>query len=103
MAVKADISIKGFTATSAYVRLMRVWGGKDENEWVGKFQIFASEAKAYPNGRGTTEAPIAPTRDFAEEINVRADYANSDPRPLVFAALKDTLAADYAGANIEDV
>jgi|SRR6185369_9005369 len=110
MAVTASLVFKGLAASAAYIRLSRVFGGKDEGQWTGAFQMYGSEAKCYPEdrtvmvgeGEDAHSEPVPPAGDPVAQFNLAIPYQDADPRPLLYAALKERLPELYEGSNVED-
>ena len=128
MGIKADVYFRELPVTGAYVRLSRVFGGKDEGTWNGVAQLYAGEDKCYPEGRVLTrqrpaaeqpvpneqnpnpaiemedyEVPASPSGKHLDTFNVSAPFVASDPFPAVWAAIKEKLAGQYVATNMEDV
>lgn len=100
MGLKAAINVFGVAVPEAYVRMARLQGGKDDGIWLGEFEVYASEARAYPNGRTVDGQAVPATRDTVARMTVRVDYADADPRPLLYTAAQSALVAEYSATGV---
>lgn len=96
MALTAALTYKGIMLADAYIRLLRLHGSKDGG-WYGFWQIYASESACYPDGRD------APRSEPLAEVDLRVDYADADPRPMLWRALPAVLTERYGAEKITPI
>lgn len=73
MAIKCNLTIKGVSLPEAYVRINRIFGGKDDEKWTARYDVHANDSK---DGALETD-------------NIEAPYvAGQNPYETVYEAMK---------------
>jgi hypothetical protein len=116
MAVKANITFRKIDLLGAYIRIQRLYGGKQEKSWNATVEVFPSSVAANPavlpatvkavvEGQ-TVEVQVnrqAPA-EALESFNVTAPYdaAEMNPFKLLYPAVKEAVKAKYEVESVED-
>lgn len=93
MALQTDYNYNGLTIPNAYLRVLRIFGGKTEG-WNSLVQVFPAKPAPYvqefdADGNDITPEPIPPITTFNQGAKYNPDNMNG--LELVYIAMQEKL------------
>jgi hypothetical protein len=116
MAAKANITFRKISLTGAYIRIQRLYGGKQERAWNANVEVFPNADAANPPALPKTvkvqvegqtvdatvnrQTPVEPLESF--NVTTPYDAAEMNPFKLLYPKVTEAVKQKYGVELVED-